>query len=605
MGSSFPDDARPSGIIVDLCTNARYGAGFPAANVDSAGTLADFGNYCQAAGLAMSMILDRCQPAARWIEEICDLTVAAPFWSSALLKVVPYAVSPYSGFGGSWTPNLTVQYTLSDRDFIDWGGDSDPVITTRSDPTLATNWLALEYLDSSNSYNANITNFFDQGAIDSVAAETGGPGVRNEATKEAHSMTNLVSAFASATIQVQRKQNVRNTYKFQLGWIFALLDPMDIVELTDVNAGLSNTPVRITSISENDNGELSFEAEEIPTVVSSTPVFSMSPPSSQTPNVFVDPGDTNSPIIFEPNAPLSSGQNQAWICASGGPDWGGCIVNVSTDGSTYANIGTLYTGLRQGVLTAALLAHSGANPDTTHTLKIDISESNGVITSASSSDAASGVTLCYCDEELLSYETATLTATSKYDITTLYRGLFGTTPGSHSSGSQFAYIGIQTDPIGVVKYNYNSNLVGSTIFVKLQSFNEFLNSTQDLSTVTAFTYTLTGAGGVNPVNIPFSFGGIPHSGTPILNYTFGAADNFPLNLSGSVCTAGTAATADTTFDINKNGTNFGTMTILATDTDATFTGTAESFVPGDILSIVPNRTDATLANLTGNLAGTS
>src|SRR4029077_18121341 len=106
-----------------------------------------------------------------------------------------------------------------------------------------------------------------------------------------------------------------------------------------------------------------------------------------------------------------------------------------------------------------LASYGGTNPDTTHTLGVDLTESLGQLTSGSSSDAANGVTLCYCDGELLSYETATLTATDKYNLTTLYRGLYGTAAGAHTSGSPFAYIGLQTDPVGVLKYDYASGLV--------------------------------------------------------------------------------------------------------------------------------------------------
>ena len=679
VGADFPDDANPASIVIDLLTNARYGAGYPGTQLDNT-TIADFGVYCQAYALALSMLLDRSQPAARWLEEICTLTVAAPFYTAGLLKIVPYSIVPLSAHGASWTPNLTVQYSVGDRDFIDWGGESDPVIVTRSDPSQATNWFGQEYYDSSNSYNPNISYQFDQGAIDLF-------GLRSEPVAEAHSITNLTSANASTQLQLQRKQLIRNTFKFQLGWTFALLDPMDIIELTDVNVGLNAAPVRITSIEENDNGELSFEAEELPGIGSAAPVYAMQTPGSQVPDTQAPTGNTNPPIIFEPNAPLSSMQYQAWIIASGGqetqvtssatasgavlhfatsswptsvavgwvvedlankpripagtvvdaiaigatttlvtlsnavagggvglgdtigfftPNWGGCNVWVSTDGSTYTQIGQIYNGARQGLTMATLGAYGGANPDTVNTLSVDLAESTThPLVSGSAGDAANAVTLCYCDGELLSYETATLTASDRYDLTTLYRGLFGTVAGAHAAGSEFCYIGLQTNPNGVFKYNYAPNLVGTTIYVKLQSFNMFLNETQELAALTPTTYTLTGAGVVSPLNVPFSYNGVPQNGVPVLNYTFGAADNFPLNLTGSVCTSTVAATTSTTFNIAKNGVNFGTMVFAGAASSATFTGTAESFVPGDIITITPSRTDATLATITGNLAGTS
>lgn len=55
-------------------------------------------------------------------------------------------------------------------------------------------------------------------------------------------------------------------YRFKLGWKYALLEPMDIVLLTDATLGLAEAAVRITQIEEDDNGELTVTAEEIPGV---------------------------------------------------------------------------------------------------------------------------------------------------------------------------------------------------------------------------------------------------------------------------------------------------------------------------------------------------
>jgi len=263
-GPSFPDDARPDLIVTDMLTNARYGAGFPAANLDISGALADWGNYCQAAQMAMSLLLDRQQPAARWIEEMTDLTASAVVWSGTLLKIIPYGDQALSANGASWTPNLTWQYSLSDEDFLPWSdssgaGGSDPVLLTRSDPSQATDWLSIEYMDASNSYNPQIIAAFDQGTIDAY-------GLRTEPSIQAHEFTNPTSATVSAQLMLQRRLYVRNTYQFKLGWTYALLEPMDIVLITDAALGLAAAPVRITQIEENDNGELTVTAEEIPGV---------------------------------------------------------------------------------------------------------------------------------------------------------------------------------------------------------------------------------------------------------------------------------------------------------------------------------------------------
>jgi hypothetical protein len=259
IGTAFPGDANPAAIVTDMLINARYGAGFPSGNLDSAGSLADFANYCQASGIAMSLLLDRQQPCARWLEEIAQLAVAAIVWSGSLLKIIPYGDQAQSAFGASWTPNLTWQYSLADADLLDFGGGSDPVILTRSDPSAATNWLSVEYFDSYNNYNPQILAVWDQGLIDQY-------GLRTEPSVQAHEITNATSAQVSAQLQLQRKAYVRNTYKWKLGWRYSLLEPMDIVLLTDAALGLADAPVRITQIDEDDNGELTVTAEEIPGV---------------------------------------------------------------------------------------------------------------------------------------------------------------------------------------------------------------------------------------------------------------------------------------------------------------------------------------------------
>jgi len=262
-GPNFPDDARPDLIVADLLTNPRYGAGFPAANLDTEGALADWGNYCQAAQLAMSLLLDKQQPAARWLEEIAALTVSAIVWSGTLLKFIPYGDQALAANGASWTPNLTWQYSLTDSDFLPWSEDgegaTDPVVLTRSDPAQATNWLSVEYMDADNSYNPQIIAAFDQGTIDLY-------GLRTEPSIQAHEITNPTSATVSAQLMLQRRLYVRNTYKFKLGIRYALLEPMDIVLITDATLGLGAAPVRITQIEEDDNGELTVTAEEIPGV---------------------------------------------------------------------------------------------------------------------------------------------------------------------------------------------------------------------------------------------------------------------------------------------------------------------------------------------------
>lgn len=208
---------------------------------------------------------------------------------------------------------------------------------------------------------------------------------------------------------------------------------------------------------------------------------------------FVDPGNTNAPIVFEPPAALTGGALDTWIIASGGADWGGCQVWISTDGNTYGLAGTIYRGARQGVLTASLPA--AADPDTTDTLALDLSQSQGQLLSGTQADADSYVTLCICGSELLSYETATLTATYKYGLTYLRRGAYGTVITAHAAGAPFARFG-PNDP-SLFRYTYPASFVGQTIYLKLPGFNIFGQALQGLAGLSAYSYTLLGTGGVS------------------------------------------------------------------------------------------------------------
>jgi hypothetical protein len=242
---------------------------------------------------------------------------------------------------------------------------------------------------------------------------------------------------------------------------------------------------------------------------------------------FVDPGNTNAPIIFEPPPGLTGGGVEVWLVASGAANWGGCQVWISTDGNTYGLAGTIYKGARQGVLTATLPLRG--DPDTTDTLAVDLTESQGQLLSGTQADADSYATLCYCDGELVSYETATLTSAYKYALTYLRRGAYGTAIGSHAAGASFARFG-PNDP-SLLRYAYPTNFVGSTIYVKLPAFNIFGQELQGLAGVTAYSYTLLGTGGRSSDVIASLAAGIDQDWGIVGTSIVGQADFAPVTLS--------------------------------------------------------------------------
>jgi hypothetical protein len=140
--------------------------------------------------------------------------------------------------------------------------------------------------------------------------------------------------------------------------------------------------------------------------------------------------------------------------------------------------------MRQGFLTASLPAAAGW--DSVDTLAVNLTESGGSLSGTSQAAAQAGATLSLVDDELMAYETATLTSTSNYNLTGLARALSGTVAAAHASGAPFYRI-----DGSVIQYNVPANFIGKTIYFKFQSFNIFGGGIEDLSTCIAYSFTPT------------------------------------------------------------------------------------------------------------------
>lgn len=112
--------------------------------------------------------------------------------------------------------------------------------------------------------------------------------------------------------------------------------------------------------------------------------------------------------------------------------------------------------------------------------------------------------------------------------------------------------------------------------------------------------TIGAAATEQPFDMAAFYPGIPTASAKILRVPIARSITFAANFSGSQFNASANATASTVFDVQKNGSSIGSVTIGAggiTPTFATTSGTSKSFVAGDVLSIIaPASADATLAD---------
>lgn len=456
-------DANPADVIKDYVTNPRYGA---APNLDMV-NLTEFRDYCAATGLLISPVFTEQRPAHETIAEIVEAVNCAVVPSPEGLKIRSFGDSAVTGNGSSYTPNLTPIYHLTDDDFI---GKEEPVRVRRSRDTDAFNHVQIEYANRFNQYNVETVEAKDQANIEMFGLRTQDP-VKYDFFCEPK------IARHAAQLLLQRRLYVRNEYEFQLGWKYCLLEPMDIVTITDESLGLDQFPVRITRVEEDEDGLLTITAEELAVGSRSAVEYDL-----QSSNGYQggneEPGNVNAPVVFEPPLDLTGGKNQLWIAASGGLNWGGCTVWVSLDNETYEAIGTIYGSARYGTLVSAINASVSS-------MQVRLNTSSQLF-SGTLEEAQVDATLCRVGEEFFNYVDANLDGSGLYTLSGVLRGRYGQAI-AHNAGEPFVRI-----DRAIFEYEFNSNMIGKQIYLKFTSFNGLEQKEETLDEVAAYDYTVTG-----------------------------------------------------------------------------------------------------------------
>jgi hypothetical protein len=488
-------DACPANVIADMLTNPHYGVGFPSARL---GDFTVYTAYCMANGLWISPAYTQQAQSSSLLDDIATATNSAVVWSQGVLTMVPYGDSNASGNGYSYTAPSAPLYDLTDDDFMPNTNatstasatmNDDPVLLTRSRASDAYNCMQLEVLDRNNYYNTAIVQAKDQALIQTY-------GLRQNSPTQMHMFADVNAAQLSVQLQLQR-QAVRNLYQFTLDQRYVLLDPMDIVTLTDAQLGLNKQWVRITEITENDDSTLSISAEEYLDGAATAALYSFESGQGFNADYNADPGDANTPVIFEPTAELAGGL-EVWLAASGGSLWGGCDVWLSSDGDSYKNIGRITGSARTGVLAAALpavnAAATGQTIDSGDTLGVNLAESNGELLSGTQADALVLNTLCYVDGEYIAYQTATLTAANSYALTWLVRGAYDSPIGAHGAGAAFARL-----DSSIFTFAFTPDFIGTTVYIKLVGYNIYGGGQQSIAEVQPYAYTIQGLAYASPL----------------------------------------------------------------------------------------------------------
>lgn len=561
--------------------------------------LTRFQNYTLALGLLISPAYTARSAASSVLEDLAKNLNCEWVDSSGILTLVPYGDSAVTGNGKTYTPPLTTCWDFTDADYLQntaagSGGatNADPVLMTRKRPSDITNSIKLEYLDRTNNYNIGGPAEAKNEAYINLY------GLRQDSSRVAHMFTTAAPAVMSAYLQLQR-EIIANTFQWTTDQRFVFLDPMDIVSITTTIGSfpLNQQLVRITEITENDDNSFTFAAEEYLPGTGFSPAHSSQSGQGYSVNFNSDPGLPSAPIIFEPPPAIADNQGlEIWIGAAGGNNYGGSDIWVSSDGNSYRRAGRLMGRSRLGVTTADFA--TGVDPDVTHTLSVDLTQSNSILDSAQQLDADLNHTLCYISGyatppapmlsyiaggtlaqdtyyikasyvyssgegptspeesilvplhnllvvdsppeqpgaigwnlyssdtlgneskqnsttlaigtnftlptsglvsgsapapsetgyELVSYETATLTALNKYNLVSyLRRGQYGSTITDHPAGAKF----MRLDDT-LLKIPYDKSQIGQAIYVKLIPFNIYGGGFYDISQVQPYLHTIEG-----------------------------------------------------------------------------------------------------------------
>ena len=582
-------DADPALVVWDFLTNPTYGAGFPQEWIDSSslftspnGIIPNVGDsalstYCQATGMAWSVVLNNAETANSIIERWMKNLNVAPVWTGATLKFIPYwdnYEDTNLGFDPAWNipkkyyaPNVQTLVNITmDHILQSEAKDEDPITFQRKDPMEVYNTVRVDYRDRFNFYNDVPAEAKDEAHVELYGPRVDNIGLANEFNHANYGQQ-------SATMQLRRNIGVMTNYTWRMGPLWAWLSPMDLVVIPDPTDYSQWLTVRILSVEDDEDENVTIQAEEFLPVgvtigpASDDPVRTFASGSAQSPASFPGPitsppdqvalnnppGEAFAPVVFEPTSAMLTALGyatpQIMFGASGGrngvfnPNWGGCNIWISLDNVNYTNIGELQGPSIIGQLTTTLPNFGGTNPDNTDTLIVNLVESGGVLENYSPTAAAAGASICVVQDangyEIVGYTTATLSAPNTYSLTGLYRGLYGTHSRAFGTGSQFLYVG---NGANIFVNTLPPAFIGMGIYVKPQSFNVFQQTPEALEDVTAYYYGITGSD---------TIGGIGLSDTVASSDHFSLAGQYFLSLSDSITSSDHTAVGPFLITINE------------------------------------------------------
>lgn len=342
---------------------------------------------CRAGGLWGSLTMNSQSSASDWLKTLCMAANCAPVFLGSKLYLIPYSEVSAAGNGALYTAPTAAgpvaNLNADNGDFAGADGSGCPTVET-SDRVGQPNVLQMQFIDRNANYTQTTAQVTDPATIGLYCVRKADPVTMNCVQDPTVARTLL-------GIQVRRNQYGGDTWSFNLTARWSLLSPMDLVTLTDQLQALVGQPVRLTKLTEQDDGSFQCEAEPFVYGMSSPIALETTGSNPNSNDVNASAGDVNPPIIFEPTPGLFPGLlgPQLWlVISSSSANFGGAQVFISTDGGSSYNPAPGGPGADNNVamgnaVTGVLTADwpAGTDPDSTNNLLLDLTESKGTLQS--------------------------------------------------------------------------------------------------------------------------------------------------------------------------------------------------------------------------------
>lgn len=349
---------------------------------------------CRANGLYGSLSMNSQQAASDWLKTLYDAADAAPVFMGFKLFSMPYSEVSAAGNGAIYNAPTasgpTFNLTTENGDFIAQSNDA-PIKVQTAARVDQPNVLQMQCINRSSNYNPSTVEQPDAAGISLFGVRKADP-ITNNAVQDVTIARQLLA------IQVRKLQYGGDIYTFTLPARYCLFGPMGagggglqdaVITVSDPLASMFDIPVRITSISENDDQSLDCEAEPFiygmyaPSLTAS--ITGTDTPTPYQPNPGAGSGgliQINPPIIFEavPRLAQQTSPAQLWIVTScPSAIYGGCQAYISTDGgASYVPASsqpTFGSAMQANVgLTPSQNWPAGTDPDTTNNLSVSFAE---------------------------------------------------------------------------------------------------------------------------------------------------------------------------------------------------------------------------------------